>query len=137
MQVRVDFNPHDAVPEVLCLIVPAPTGVVYENQCGGHACLRKSLEGFLVVVGRATPFTEFFARFDGRPPVSWTVEDLDRLQRLVREKVAYFVPDGDSGDSDVRVLLSLDFDRLDDLTEAWLPVRAGDEAAVLVFANSD
>nr|AGS49334.1 hypothetical protein [uncultured bacterium esnapd2] len=134
MQVRVDFNPHDAVPEVLCLIVPAPTGIVYENQCGGLACVQKSLEGYLVVVGRATPFTDFFARFAGYPPVTWAVEDLDQLQRLVRETVAYFVPDGDS---DARVMLSLDFDRLDDLTEAWIPVRAGDQAAVLVFANSD
>jgi hypothetical protein len=129
MPVRVDFNPHDAVPEVLCLIVPAPTGVVYENRCGGRACLQNSLEGYLVVVGRATPFVEFFATFGGR----WTPADLDHLQRLIREKVVYFVAELEF---ESRVLLSLDFDRLDDLTEAWIPVRAGDQAAVLVFANS-
>ncbi|RSM84710.1 hypothetical protein DMH04_19680 [Kibdelosporangium aridum] len=133
MQVRVDFNPHDAVPEVLCLIVPAPTGVVYENRCGGQACLQNSLEGYLVVVGRATPFVDFFAKFDGRPPQRWSPDDLDHLQRLIREKVVYFVAEIEF---ESRVLLSLDFDRLDDLTEAWIPVRAGDQAAVLVFANS-
>lgn len=135
--VKVDFNPQDAVPEVLGLIVAASTGVMYGNQCGGLACLYKEVEGYLVVVGRATAFIDFFAeKFDGRPPngpAEWAEEDLDRLGRMVQEKVFYFVP---AGDGDERVPLTLDMAR-GDLTEAWIPVLAGDDAAVLVFANSD
>jgi len=135
--ITVDFNPQNAVPEVLGMIVAAPTGVLYGNQCGGLACLYKSVEGYLVVAGRATAFIDFFARFDGRPPAGpadWAAQDLAHLKRMVQEQVFYFVPDGSA---DTRVPLTLDPANLPDLTEAWIPVRVGDDAAVLVFANSD
>ncbi|MFC0438392.1 DUF6210 family protein [Kutzneria buriramensis] len=132
--IRVDFNPQDAMPHVLGLIVAAPTGVVYENQCGGLACLQKELEGYLVVVGPATDYLDFFAEFDGWPPTNWAEGGhLERLRELV-EETGYFVPDGNL---DRYLRFTLDLDRLDDLTEAWIPVRAEDDRAVLVFANSD
>ncbi len=97
----------------------------------------KELEGYLVVVGRAEPFLTFFKAFDGRPPIgpsAWGAEMLGSLERSVREEAFYFE---ERGDADARVLLDLDHSAIEDLTEGWIPVRAGAEFGVLVFANSD
>lgn len=32
------------------LIVPHPTGIIYTNQAGGHACLQPQVEGFVVPI---------------------------------------------------------------------------------------
>jgi hypothetical protein len=136
--IHVDFNPQDAVPEALGLIVSARTGVLYGNQCGGLACLYEELEGYLVIVGRARPFIDFFSKFEGRPPmggVDWSETDLVQLTRMVRDEVFYFVPDSSGGDS--RIPLVLDRLNAQKLTEGWVPVQAGDRVGVLVFANSD
>lgn len=36
----------------LAMIVPARTGIVYQNQTRGHACYQCSQEGYLVPLGR-------------------------------------------------------------------------------------
>lgn len=42
---EVDLDPDSLT---LHLLVEAPTGVVYQHQCGGVVCLQRRLEGFLV-----------------------------------------------------------------------------------------
>ncbi|WP_203909179.1 DUF6210 family protein [Rhizocola hellebori] len=136
--IHVDFNPQDAVPEVLGLIVAAPTGVLYGNQCGGLTCLYQELEGYLVNVGRAQSFIEFFAKFKGRPPIGaadWSETDLAQLAAMVRDEVFYFVEESGGGDS--RIPLALDSTNVQRLTEGWIPIRAGEQVGALVFANSD
>jgi hypothetical protein len=39
------------MPRDVMLIIEYPTGVLYENQCGGVACSQEDLEGVLVPVG--------------------------------------------------------------------------------------
>jgi hypothetical protein len=136
----------------LIAIVAAATGVTYAHQCGGYATIVRQMEGFAVPVGDATaahPLRAFFSqRFHGNPPVledgadkrtdgGWTAADLEQLNRLL-EQVAFWKtsPDG-GGVDDERVFLRLDRSRLQELTEAWIPVSTPYGPGVLVFANSD
>lgn len=38
---------------------------------------------------------------------------------------------------DARIFLKLDLQRIDDLTEAWIPVQTAYGRGVLIFDNSD
>jgi Family of unknown function (DUF6210) len=141
--VYIDFNARDESPFVLGMIVSAPTGVVYANQCGGLHTLWKEMEGYLVVLGgarAAEPFISFFdKRFDGNPPVDadgWTAWDLESIDELILANVRYFATTA-GGESDEEIPVVLDRELVDELTEAWIPVRVGDGMGALVFANSD
>jgi hypothetical protein len=138
----LDFNPRDDTPHVVGLVVDWPTSVVYGNQCGGLACLWRSLEGYLSVVGggaASESFASFFRRFEGRPPLtgtSWKEEDLLELSSLIARTIRHLVTDS-SGYAEVEIMVRLDLERADDLTEAWIPVVVGDGRGVLLFPNSD
>lgn len=140
--VYVDLNPRDEVPHVLGLIVSHPTGVVYGNQAGGLACMWRSMEGYLVVLGAgstAASYIDFFRRFEGRPPSSgssWKGDDLTELSILISSTVRY-ARTNQTGFGEVEVAVGLDKSRTDELTEGWIPVAVGDGRGVLVFPNSD
>lgn len=134
------------------VIVAAPTGVVYAHQCGGLTCEDRELEGFAVPVGgpsAARPFRTFFLQeFHGNPPVPgnrgslmlgpwWTDAQITELQALVEQIALWKTYAPKSGMDDERTFLKLELDRLDELTEAWIPVHMAYGRGVLIFANSD
>jgi hypothetical protein len=82
---------------------------------------------------------DFFVRqFRGNPPPyggnDWTGEALDELADLVMQ-IPFWHREPDGTDS--RTMLSLNIDRVPELTEAWVPVRTADGDAILLFKNSD
>ena len=134
------------------VIVAAPTGVVYAHQCGGLATEDREQEGFAVPVGgpsAARPLRAFFHQeFHGNPPILgsrgnvmlgpwWTDAQITELQALVEQVALWKTYASPSGMDDVRTFLKLDLDRLDELTEAWIPVHTAYGRGVLIFANSD
>ncbi len=72
-------------------------------------------------------------QLDSMPGSQWTPEALDELSGLV-ERIAFWRT---SRMDDQPHYLQLDRTRLDELTEAWIPVRTIYGPGVLVFANSD
>ena len=119
------------------LLVERPTGIVYEQQCGGHLNEVRSAEGFLVPVGdamTAAPLRAWFAsKFRGNPERErWNVEDEDQLDQLLHA-VREWPIDRREGPWP----LALDRTRLAELTEAWVPVTSEYGPAVLLFRNSD
>jgi hypothetical protein len=138
----VVIDPDGTQSWCLLLVFPAETGTTYESQCAGVATEQRQIEGYLVPVGdqvASAALRDFFARqFRGNPPPyggnDWTGDALDELADLVGQ-VPYWYrkPDG----TDSRTMLSLNVDRVSELTEAWVPVRTADGDAILLFKNSD
>jgi len=146
------FDPDGTQPLGLIAIVAAATGITYAHQCGGYATEIRQLEGFAVPVGDATaaqPLCAFFAqRFHGNPPIGernaekrsyggWTAADLEQVDLLLGHIALWKTYPEGSGMDDEREFLHLDRNRLDELTEGWIPVRSVYGPGVLVFANSD
>ena len=147
---HVFLDPDGTLGDWTFVIVAAPTGVRYRQQCAGVACEERELEGYLVPVGgvkldsengriEATNLTAIFHRggacvfgsASGRLPA-------DRLQELRRLVAA--VPwwtTGESTEPDLRGYLEIDESRLAELTEAWVPVTTTAGCGVLVWSNCD
>ncbi|HEX8033201.1 MAG TPA: DUF6210 family protein [Ktedonobacterales bacterium] len=134
------------------VVVAVPTGVIYAHQCAGLATEERELEGFAVPIGgpsAARPLRTFFDQtFHGNPPVPgntrntmlgprWTDAQLEELQALVEQIPFWKTYSPDSGMEDDRAFLKLDLERLEELTEAWIPVQTAYGRGVLIFANSD
>ncbi len=137
----------------LGLIVDAPTGVFYANQCGGHACERREREGYYVPLsgiamtadGPRLSAAELSAAFHGAAGAChWdmaadgTKLSPDRLAGLaaVVARVPFWSVDGEGNDA--RHPLCLDTARLGELAEAWVPVVLPDGSrAILVWRNCD
>lgn len=136
----------------LALIIAAPTGVTYQNQTGGTACLQPKIEGALVPI-----------RNDILLP-DWTLESPERELNEYFEGPAHkgtgatgglSVDDADLIDTVLEtwnlLWIRVDRARLKDSHEAWIHVRLTrfDDAglitgpitfpaqAVLTWANSD
>ncbi|MBD0695118.1 DUF6210 family protein [Streptomyces sp. CBMA123] len=122
------------------VIVAAPTGVVYQNQCGGHACAQYEQEGYLVPLYGANLDEDLNAIFVGELKgwgmrgQEWPAGMLDRLRAAVDALGIY-----GSGRHDVSSppSLVLDESRLSEAAEAWIPVITPDGPGVLVWENSD
>jgi uncharacterized protein DUF6210 len=146
------LNPDGTQDFGVLVIVAAPTGVIYAHQCGGVYNLQREAEGFVVPVGSpeaAKPLLAFFKRrFRGNPPdrepgqaltpwAAWTPNALAELASLVSEIYLWKTNPDSAETEDERVAISLDRSRLDELTEAWIPVLTVYGPGILVFANSD
>ncbi|WBP92122.1 DUF6210 family protein [Kitasatospora cathayae] len=122
------------------VIVAAPTGVVYQNQCGGHACAQYEQEGYLVPLYGADLDEEMKEIFVGElngwgvRGTEWTPEVLARLRAAVDSLGIY----GSGREDDLYPpSLILDESRLAEAAEAWIPVVTPDGPGVLVWENSD
>lgn len=148
---RVFLDPDGTWPsQWLAVIVSAPTGVVYQHQCAGVACLLREVQGFLVPLGghkldadegMVDP-TEFSGVFHKRRQCVWGSADnalpperLTLLRQLVSTVPYWFA--GVDNDTETREALALDDSRLEDVREAWVPVLTADGPGVLVWANCD
>jgi hypothetical protein len=124
------------------LIVPAKTGVVYENQASGAQCARPSQEGYLLPIAHDAP--------------------LDEPELALESRISALFPAGGPGLIDARIAakledildssgltrgISLDWSMLQASTEAWVHVIVdhietighGHQrfAAILTWPNSD
>ena len=148
----VFLDPDGTFPaDWLGLIVDAPTGVFYANQCGGTACEQREREGYYVPLS-STPMAsdeprlgaaELSAAFHGRGGAChWDMATdgrkltPDRLTRLTAAVAR--IPSWSVDGQNTRQPLRLDDKRLGELAEAWVPVLlpAG-ERAILVWGNCD
>jgi hypothetical protein len=129
------------------VIVAAKTGVVYANQCNGTSCEIRELEGFFIPLGHpsvtfaAQELLEFFASFNCVPPYntehrkSWTPELIEILKAIVA-KIPFWKTVR-KPEKDELSYLELDVDKIDEVLEAWVPVKTVYGHAVLVFDNCD
>ena len=124
------------------LLVSAPTGIEYQQQCNGVACEQRTLEGFLaplttLLEGQAGLVGWAARHLDNRrtsEPISdIAIDELDDLLGRIRS-FSEITADDLLGREQ---MLSVDRDRLDDLVEAWVPVNSALGPAILVWENSD
>ena len=132
------------------LVIPHPTGIVYSNQAGGHACLQPAAEGFLVPIANdvglapthdfRSPENELFKYFSRLHScgASLTEADAQKIESIMHELPLW------SG-------LSVDREQLKDSVEAWVfviiaeseqkPILVDDlnypVKAILTWTNSD
>ncbi|MCY1030791.1 DUF6210 family protein [Corallococcus sp. BB11-1] len=150
----VFLNPDGLRPFGLGVIVQAPTGVMYGNQCDGHLNEMRWAEGFFVplhsvdlsldpdddeVFNVEHALFDFFKKgFRGHPYMRevWTPSHFERLALLVSRVPMWHAthPDQVLGE---RLHLALDRERLDEVTEAWVPVLTPYGPGILVFENCD
>lgn len=146
MDTYIFLDPDDTQEFGLYAIVSAVTGITYAHQRGGYTNEIRSIEGFLVPLGgphAAAPFVQFFRQFKGNPPrmdspygTVWHDSDLHTLTRLVHALPLWKTTNDPSKD-DEQVFLELDRQRLDELTEGWIPVRTVYGPGMLIHQNSD
>ncbi|MFD9687750.1 DUF6210 family protein [Kitasatospora sp. NPDC059088] len=137
---RVYLDPDGCGGGWMFVIVAAPTGVVYQNQCGGYACAQYEQEGYLVPLYGADldeHLNEIFIgelQGHGMRGRDWPAEVLDRLRAAVGSLGIY----GSGRHDDLcPPSLVLDESRLSEAAEAWIPVTTPDGPGVLVWENSD
>ncbi|MCL2090676.1 MAG: DUF6210 family protein [Micrococcales bacterium] len=123
----------------LYVVLHAQTGVIYQQQYGGSACLQGQVEGYLVPVhgphGLAGLRSLFEGHFRGVGTCNyrWQDEELDALRESV-QRICFWACDGQN---EVPHALRPDEQRLDDADEAWIPVTTPDGPGILVWPNSD
>jgi hypothetical protein len=151
---RVVLDPDGTARSYLGLVVLHPTGVVYEQQCGGTEAQTRSAEGYFVPLGgvaydpgqRPVTIEDLTAVFhhrggcayggeatSGRPELP--PQRLDKLRALV-ETIPYWTFRSD-GETDARGRLRLDEGKTMELMESWVPVMTPDGAGVLTWPNCD
>lgn len=132
------------------LVVPHPTGVVYSNQAGGHACLQPNIEGFLVPIANEvglapshsfrSPENDLFKYFATLHSCGAPISETDALEI---EAIMHQLPLWGG--------LRVDRDRLKDSAEAWVFVTIEESEhrpilvdgidypihAILTWTNSD
>lgn len=126
----------------LALIVPASTGIVYQNQTGGYACLPSSQEGYLVpLAGDAAGKCEsLLAHFTGPKWGGWCSERIDAQTADYIDCILAEMPGRDQ--------LIVDRTKLDASWEAWVHVKlvapllalvenCNAREAILTWPNSD
>lgn len=150
----VFLDPDDTIDsDWLGVIVEAPMGVVYANQCGGTATETRQCEGFFVPLStvaidaeqpRVTA-AELSAPFHGRRgSCHWDLacgmarlppDKLEQLKVAV-ERIPFWY--SDEKDVDHRAALRLDSSRLEEVAEAWVPVLLPEgSTGILVWKNCD
>jgi Family of unknown function (DUF6210) len=137
---RVFVNPSAFLMHPwMAVLVPAQTGVVYEHQTGGVACLPRRIESYYVPVfdqGALDLLRSIFEVALGGSGtyagVTWAGQILEDL----RIAVARVRMDSSEG-GPVEAHLSLDESRLGETDEAWVLVTTPDGPAVLIWENSD
>lgn len=97
--------------EKLCLIVPCPSGVIYQNQVGGNVCWQAEMEGVLAPLD---DFDNALAQLEGY--------DFPTGGQGISVATADFV-DRILASSRTNRFLSVDRTRLGECWEAWIHVR--------------
>jgi hypothetical protein len=141
---QVMLDPDGTQELGLLVIVAAPTGVTYSQQCAGFATECRSAEGFLIPIGAPADakrlYDWFWDAFQGHcyamPPRGspWTPETTTGLAGLVAALPCWHTADDGQ---DTRHFLKLDLERMDECAEAWIPVITPYGRGILTLGNSD
>ena len=99
------------MPRDVMLIIEYPSGVFYENQCGGVACCQAELEGVLVPLGLAPEDVERFMTSPLAGAARLDVELADMIDGILAS--VFFAK-----------YIRVDRSRLSDSCEAWVFVVA-------------
>ncbi len=117
------------------IVIEAPTGVLYTNQCGGTACVHPKIEGYLMLIDFFDTEHGAGAELEGywfydkhlRPDADL----LDGLDRQIRLTCICYQNAG----------IRLDRQRAEDPDvewgEAWIPVTCNYGRGFLTYTNSD
>jgi hypothetical protein len=146
---HVFLDPDGTWPPFVMIVIKAPTGVIYENQCRGTATEARFVEGYLVpLAGPRVNLDEglidavaLSAVFHRGKTCNWTwtgdrlpEERLNMLKKLV-EGIPYW--QSSSMLEHERKSLLFDEARVEELAEAWIPVLTPDGPGVLLSENCD
>ena len=121
---------------MLVVLVPSPSGLVYDYQYGGSDGRHIEIEGFLVPL-RADPEAkaelEQFFLSDPGPDRAGERDDDDAIGalRAAVARVRY------RGSGDRAAALAINDERLGELDEAWVPVMTPDGPGYLAWINAD
>ena len=140
-QTYVFLDPDGKEDAGMCVLVPARTGIVYGNQCGGTSCEILQKEGYIIPVGSSdieSEIYEFFQKHFGcngyHPHIKWDEGMLRELGLLVSRIPCWYCQlNGD----DNRLMLELDVNRINECIEAWIPVKTSVISGYLLTKNSD
>lgn len=137
---KIFIDPDDTQDVYLLVLVLAPTGIYYANQCAGYATDRRGAEGFLIPLIYPTlalkVYDWFWNNFQGYcdSPEVWTEEKIKQLKDLV-EEIPCWNTDGLKNDE--KQNLKLDITRMNECVEAWIPVLTPYGKGFLTLPNSD
>jgi hypothetical protein len=127
----------------LLVLVEAPTGVTYLQQCAGGLTEQRSIEGYVIPVGGHAAaqkvYDWFWSTFRGTCYMTlsgspWTPAHTAALASLVGEIPCWRT---NASPEDIREFLRLDESRMHECVEAWIPVVTPYGAGILTLANSD
>lgn len=112
---------RDVIPDHLtALVVSHPTGVWYEVQAGGMACMHPECEGFVVSLG------EFMMDFNDCKGLCGILGIEETDPDMVRQSLHRQMEIGQKIDKALReytaVSIRFDFERVNELMEGWWPV---------------
>ncbi|OPC76442.1 hypothetical protein B4N89_47170 [Embleya scabrispora] len=142
-RVYVDLGQvEDLDHDWLHVVLEGPSGVVYQLQHGGHSCCQGAIEGYLVPVespeGYAALIDLFVHRLRSAPVAMASIpEHLPALRAAVAliRIPATGEPSPPYGDDLTRIVV--DESRLEEMTEAHVPVTTEFGPGILVWSNSD
>ncbi len=136
----------------IAVIVEHRSGVTYENQCTGHATEVRSAEGYLVPLDGLKRNTELglvdsgelrapfhadggcaYGSVRGSLPPSRQEALTAAIQQIPYWHRESHQPDGE----ELRGCLQIDTRRVEEMSEAWVPVMTPDGPGILVWDNCD
>lgn len=136
----VFLDPDGTQGAGIVVIVQTPTGVVYASQVGGMRNEERAVEGFAIPnfhPSHLEALTAFFDRYHGSPPdgleCPWPASHIDELAQIISCVPLWHT----SREHDTPAVLTLDRDRLEELTEGWIPVDTAYGPGILTHQNSD
>lgn len=125
-------------PPWMAVIVEASTGITYENQTGGTACLPRRMEGYYVPAYVERGLQALRAVFEVSLGGAGTHRGLpaDVLEEI-RAAVSLLVMMSSTRSGHPEMRIALDESRFYEIDEAWVPVTTPDGPGILTWENSD
>ncbi|MGC0420009.1 DUF6210 family protein [Embleya sp. AB8] len=142
-RMHVDLDHLDRLDyDWLFVVLEAPSGMVYEIQTCGTACMQSRVEGHLIPIEAPDAYAAlidlFVREFSGcGGPRTWTSDHLGSLRAAI--STIKFPADFDSAPvmGYPGTPIHVDESRLSEVTEAWIPVTTELGTGILVWSNSD
>ncbi len=146
--VYIFLDPDGTQQLGIFVIVAAPTGVTYGQQCAGTATETREMEGFLLPVSTEptasrqktlSQLVNFFKKhrrfMNGGPYTQWPENLLTELEQIIAA-IRHWESDRET-QVDVPHALHLDTTQLFNIAEAWIPVHTIHGPGILTWHNSD
>jgi hypothetical protein len=122
----------------MAVIVEAATGITYENQTGGTACLPRRVEGYYVPAFVEPGLQALREAFEVSLGGAGTHRGLPaEVLEEIRAAVSLLVMMSSSRSGHPEMRLALDESRIREIDEAWVPVATPDGSGILTWENSD